>query len=100
MVPPHFHVQLHLVFLLEYFALSVIEHITSPHPILVFLYGTYNFILSSADLRNQQLMVRASICSRHFLHILHIVSELMFHKYGPNGVSFNLQVHSRCTFFS
>jgi len=81
MVLPHFHIQLHLVFLLEYCALSVIEHITSPHSILVFLFGTYNFIHSNADLRNQQVMVRASICSRHFLHILRIVSESVLHKY-------------------
>jgi hypothetical protein len=43
-------------------------------------------------------MVRASICSRHFLHILHVVSESMLHKYVVHLVSVSIsgafQVHS------
>ena len=36
----HFHIWLHQTFPLEHLAISVVDHITSPDPILVFLSGT------------------------------------------------------------
>ena len=77
----HCHIQLHRVSLLEYPALFVFEYTFSPNPIVVFSFGTLWF--SSIWCRSWQLVsvVSVNICPRQCLHILHTVSESMFHKY-------------------
>jgi hypothetical protein len=44
--PLHFHILLHRGFLLEYLAPSVVEHIPSPNPVLVFPFGTFDLLQS------------------------------------------------------
>ena len=50
----HFLIQLNRVFLLDYPALFVVEHIISPNPIVVFCFGTLKF--SSIWCRSWQLV--------------------------------------------
>ena len=41
----------------------------------------HDFLQSSVDLCNQLVIARVYICSRQCVHIFHIVSEPLFHKY-------------------
>jgi hypothetical protein len=76
----HFHIQLHQVFLLKYFALSVIERTTSP-TLLGFHFWNHMICFSLVQILATSKWHSVNICSKKCLHSLHTVSESLFHKY-------------------
>jgi len=86
----HFHIRLHWVFLLDYIEPSVIQHITSPNTILALPFGILWFCLVQTFPTSK--LCSQSVCSRKCLHILHNVSESMFHKYTVQTMSMSILI--------